>query len=387
MAAAVTIQPPLSRRGHGPGLLILVEQGIDLSKHDSILDPPPAQKWAEEGYAVAQIIVTPGASDVADSVSSAIESLKELDSCDDKDRFGVVALLTATSQQVAEVLHSHPEIKAAVFFNKLGQALAVPTLFHLPGTQAEAQKATTSTAKTYSYPAVRDFFVIPSHPNFNANAAGLAHTRTLTFLKPILGGPYFDLEAVWEEHTLFEFGERSVEKTMATMVEQPYVNHIPTLTGGVGRGHLANFYRDHFIFNNPDDTELELVSRTVGIDRVIDEFVFKCTHDRIIDWLLPGVPPTGKHLSIPFTSVVNVRGDHLHHEHIAWDQATALRQLGLLPEYLPFPYQINGSGPATGKKFEFRLPVAGVESAHKLLDESAVESNAMFEYGTREVDA
>ncbi|KAK2000038.1 carboxymethylenebutenolidase [Colletotrichum falcatum] len=385
MPAAITIQPPLSRRGHGPGLLILVEQGIDLSKHDNILDPPPAQKWAEEGYAVAQIIVTHGANNITDSISSAIESLIELDSCDDKDKFGVIALFTAASQQVADALDKRPEIKAAVFFNS-GRTLAVPTLLHLPGTQAEAQKAV-CTAKTYSYPAVGDFFVVPSHPNFNANAAGLAHTRTLTFLKPILGGPYFDLEAVWEEHTLFEFGERSVEKTMATMVEQPYVNHIPTLTGGVGRGHLASFYRDHFIFNNPDDTELELVSRTVGIDRVIDEFVFKCTHDRVIDWLLPGVPPTGKHLSIPFTSVVNVRGDHLHHEHIAWDQATALRQLGLLPEYLPFPYQINGSGPATGKKFEFRLPVSGVESAHKLVDESAVESNAMFEYGTREVDA
>lgn len=82
----------------------------------------------------------------------------------------------------------------------------------------------TPTAKTHSYPGASDFFVVPSHPNFNANAAGLAHTRTLTFLKPLLGGPYFDLEAVWEEHTLFEFGERNVEKTMATMVEQPYVS-------------------------------------------------------------------------------------------------------------------------------------------------------------------
>lgn len=63
------------------------------------------------------------------------------------------------------------------------------------------------------------------------------------------------------------------------------VNHIPTLTGGVGRARLTNFYTNHFIFNNPEDTELELVSRTVGIDRVIDEFVFKCTHDKVIDWL------------------------------------------------------------------------------------------------------
>ncbi|KAK1535327.1 carboxymethylenebutenolidase [Colletotrichum paranaense] len=383
--SAVTIQPPLSRRGHGPGLIIVVEEGINLSKHDKILDPPPSQKWAEEGYAVAQIVVAPGAADVAGQVTSAIKSLRELDTCDDKDKFGVISLISAPSSQLVDALESRSEIKAAVFYN-FGQALTIPTLSHLPKTVTDSPKPT-PTAKTHSYPGASDFFVVPSHPNFNANAAGLAHTRTLTFMKPLLGGPYFDLEAVWEEHTLFEFGERNVEKTMATMVEQPYVNHIPTLTGGVGRQYLTSFYRDHFIFNNPDDTELELVSRTVGIDRVIDEFVFKCTHNRVIDWLLPGVPPTGKHLSIPFTSVVNVRGDHLHHEHIAWDQATALRQLGLLPEFLPFPYQINGSGPASGKKFEFKLPVAGVESAHKLVDESAVESNAMFEYETREVDA
>lgn len=88
--SAVTIQPPLSRRGHGPGLIIVVEEGINLSKHDKILDPPPSQKWAEEGYAVAQITVAPGAADVAGQVTSAIESLRELDSCDEKDKFGVI---------------------------------------------------------------------------------------------------------------------------------------------------------------------------------------------------------------------------------------------------------------------------------------------------------
>ncbi|OLN87824.1 hypothetical protein CCHL11_00536 [Colletotrichum chlorophyti] len=383
--AAATIQPPLSRRGSGPGLIILVEDGVSLSKHDKILDPPPLQKWAEEGYAIAQLIVASGGNGIANQISSAIEGLRALESCDEKDKFGLIVYLSNPSPEIVEAAKQHPEIKAAVFHN-FSQALAIPTLSHLPGTQAGRPKPT-APAKAYDYPAAGDFFVIPSHPNFNANAAGLAHTRSLTFLKPLLGGPYFDLEAVWEEHTLFEFGERNVEKTMATMVEQPYVNHIPTLTGGVGRERLTSFYTDHFVFNNPADTELELVSRTVGIDRVIDEFVFKCTHDRVIDWLLPGVPPTGKHLSIPFTSVVNVRGDHLHHEHIAWDQATALRQLGLLPDYLPFPYQINGSDPPSGKKFEFKLPVAGVESAHKLVDEGAVESNAMFEHGTRVVDA
>lgn len=100
---------------------------------------------------------------------------------------------------------------------------------------------------------------------------------------------------------------------------------------------------------------------------------------------LPGVPPTGKKLAVPVTSVIGVRGDRLHNEHISWDQATVLRQLGLLPEYLPFPYPINGKAPSEGRKFEYRLPVAGVEVANKLMDERSVESNTMFAYEAREV--
>ncbi|KAG9605556.1 NTF2-like protein, partial [Aureobasidium melanogenum] len=165
-----------------------------------------------------------------------------------------------------------------------------------------------------------------------------------------------------------------------------YVNHIPTLTGGIGRARLTDFYRHHFIFNNPEDTALELVSRTVGIDRVIDEFIFSFTHDREIDWLLPGVPPTGKKCRLPFTSIVNIRGDRLYHEHIAWDQATALVQLGLLPEYLPFSYPIEGKIAAPGKHFEYRVPAAGVETAQKLVDESSVESNQMLAFAIREAD-
>jgi carboxymethylenebutenolidase len=146
--------------------------------------------------------------------------------------------------------------------------------------------------------------------------------------------------------------DRSVAKTMGTMVvgrpaciaslapsncpqAEPYVNHVPTMTGGVGRTALAEFYRDHFIFSyvhlllpanlagltsfrNPASAELVTVSRTVGPDRVVDEFVFRCVHDRMIDWLLPGVPPSGNQLEIPMIAVVNVRGDRLYHEHIWW---------------------------------------------------------------------
>lgn len=234
-------------------------------------------------------------------------------------------------------------------------------------------------------------WVLPSSKDYHAASAKLAHTRSLMFLKPLVHGPYFDLDAIWDEHCNFEFDVRDVDQTMATMVAEPYVNHIPTLTGGIGKERLTQFYAKHFIFSNPPDTALELVSRTVGIDRVVDEFVASFTHDRVVDWLLPGVPPTGKHLRIPFTSVVAMRGDRLCHEHISWDQATALRQAGLMPEWVPFPYQIEGRDPAPGKRFEVRLPVLGEETAKKLVNESSVESNELISQGEgiswREVDA
>jgi len=149
-------------------------------------------------------------------------------------------------------------------------------------------------------------------------------------------------------------------------VAEPYVNHVPTLAGGVGRKQLSAFYRDHFVFNNPKDTRMQSISRTVGSDRVVDEFIFHATHDKQIDWLLPGVPPTGKKFAIPMLGVINIRGDRLYHEHIWWDQGTALMQVGVIPTHVPLD----------GKML--RLPIAGVESATLLIDERAVPSNEML---------
>src|ERR1700744_1036916 len=106
----------------------------------------------------------------------------------------------------------------------------------------------------------------------------------------------------------------------------------------------------------------------------------------LMQYRAPGIPPTGKYCELPFTSVVNIRGDRLFHEHISWDQATLLRQLGLLPEYLPFPYELaDGRKPSPGKRFEYKVPTAGVEISKKLVDERSVESNSMFEFSIREV--
>lgn len=101
---------------------------------------------------------------------------------------------------------------------------------------------------------------------------------------------------------------------------------------------------------------------------------------------LPGVPPTNKRVEVPFTAVVNVRGDRLYHEHIAWDQGSVLRQLGLLPEYLPFPYPLpEGSGSSSGSQVEYRVPVAGIAIANKMRDRNGGPSNEMFDYKVREI--
>ena len=174
-----------------------------------------------------------------------------------------------------------------------------------------------------------------------------------------------DLAALWEAHCRYEFETRDVDATMATMVDEPYVNHIPTMTGGVGHDQLRRFYKYHFIGGNPPDTEMIPVSRTIGADSIVDEMIFRFTHTSAVDWMLPGIAPTGRRVEIPLVAIVKFEGDKLAHEHIYWDQASVLVQLGLLDP--------------TG------LPVAGAETARKVRDKSAPSNDLMqAEWATSE---
>jgi carboxymethylenebutenolidase len=167
-----------------------------------------------------------------------------------------------------------------------------------------------------------------------------------------------DLVALWEEHCRCEFETRDANATMATMVSQPYVNHISTMTGGLGYGPLRRFYAYHLIPVNPPDFRLTPVSRTVGTDTVVDEFIVHFTHTTMMDWLLPGVPPTGRAVEIPTVAIVKFEGDKVAHEHIYWDQASLLVQVGVL----------NPHG----------LPVVGAETARKVVDRR-LPSNRLME--------
>jgi carboxymethylenebutenolidase len=167
------------------------------------------------------------------------------------------------------------------------------------------------------------------------------------------------LNDLWEEHVRDEFATRDTEATLRTMVPDAYVNHVPVMTGGNGHGALREFYSRRFIPQMPPDTEMIPVSRTIGTDRVVDEMIFRFTYTLEMDWLLPGVPPTGKRVEIPLVAIVHFREGKLAHEHIYWDQASVLVQLGIL--------SANG------------LPVAGVETARKVLDPS-LPSNLLMKH-------
>lgn len=157
-----------------------------------------------------------------------------------------------------------------------------------------------------------------------------------------------EMIAKWDEHISYEFSTRDVSSTIATMVEDAYVNHVPVMTGGYGHAALRRFYAEDFISQMPADTSINLIARTLGEDRLVDEMIFSFTHTEEMPWMLPGVAPTHRHVDIPLVVVVGFRDGKLAHERIYWDQASVLKQIGLLTD------------PS--------LPVFGAETAQKVLN-------------------
>ncbi|MGH9081502.1 MAG: nuclear transport factor 2 family protein [Acidimicrobiales bacterium] len=161
-------------------------------------------------------------------------------------------------------------------------------------------------------------------------------------------GAHPDLGAVFDAHVAYEFEAEDVDATMGTMVDEPYVTHVPTLAGGVGAEAVRHFYGTHFIGMWPDDVAITHVSRTVDGDRVVDEMVMDFTHDRVMDTFLPGLAATGRPVRLPVVVVAGFEGGKVAYEHIYWDQASLLVQVGALDRS--------------------DLPVTGAEQAAKLLD-------------------
>jgi carboxymethylenebutenolidase len=170
------------------------------------------------------------------------------------------------------------------------------------------------------------------------------------------------LARLWEEHIRHEFDTKSTDDTIATMVEDAYVNHVPVMTGGSGHAELRQFYATHFIPKMPPDMAMTPISRTIGTDQLVDEMAIRFTHTVEIDWMLPGIAPTGRPVEVALVVIVRFRDGKLAHEHIYWDQASVLAQLGLLDAA--------------------RLPVGGAASAAKVRDPSQ-PSNALIRRAAR----
>lgn len=162
---------------------------------------------------------------------------------------------------------------------------------------------------------------------------------------------------VWEAHLYAEFAAHDGDAAMQTMVPDPVVNHVPTMTGGNGHQEVKRFYQYHFVGVNPPDMEMIPVSRTIGESSIVDEMVIKFTHTCVIDYLLPGIAPTGLPVEVAVAVIAQFRDGKLASEHLYWDQASVLVQIGKLSP--------------TG------LPIAGAEVARKVLD-NTLPSNGLM---------
>ena len=384
-------------KGSGPGILLLQEIfGINHYIREV------ADQYAEEGYVVVAPDLfwrlEPGIElgyseedfgrafgyyqefDVEKAIkdmTTTVAAMRNLDGL----KGGIGSLGFCLGGKLSYLAAAHCGVDVAVGYYPVGveadidlaDKITCPMLLHIaegdelcPGEAQELIKSTFANrggADIFVYSEVGHAFAAPERPSFHKASTLMAHSRSIRKFRETLG-PIYDLNQLWDRHCYYEFAERDVPKTMATMVDQPYVNHIPIMTGGVGQEMLARFYQHHFVNANPADTKLIPISRTIGADRLVDEMLFCFTHDTEIDWMLPGVAPTGQYVEIPLVAIVCFRGDKLYNEHIYWDQASVLVQIGLLDAAA--------------------LPVAGVETANKLLDETLPSNEKMARWAESE---
>lgn len=384
-------------KGSGPGLILLQEIfGVNDYMRET------ADRFAKEGYVVLVpdlfwrsergVQLGYDAAGVArglklrdaldddeaiDDIAAAVHAVRTLDT----QAGGVGVVGYCMGGLLAYLSATRLDINCAVSYYGVGvhenleeaDRVRVPAAFHLAEldafcpepARAAIRKAFADNAlvQIYDYEGVDHAFGTTGRDVFEPVAADLAYARTLGVLRNTIG-PRYNLNDLWDNHVHHEFVTRDVPATMATMVEDPYVNHIPTLTGGVGQKDLSRFYAHHFVSTNPNDLKAITLSRTVGPNRVVEEQLLCFTHDREMDWLLPGVPPTGKYVEVPLVAIVTMRGDKLYNEHIYWDQASVLVQVGLL----------DPDG----------LPISGIEQARKLVDKTLPSNELMTTWASSE---
>ncbi|KKY25701.1 putative dienelactone hydrolase [Phaeomoniella chlamydospora] len=350
-----------------------------LSSDTPDFDPTLIDHWRDEGFIVGYLQFDGNPKAYRAQLMHLAESL-EL-----SDKWAICAFGEAATECLEACMKPMPKLIAllAYYPTHLPRSTAEypPSLavqIHLAGTQVNLKhsRAPNFAPLIYHYPDSSPGFAEYDLDEHDKVSSRISWSRSLGVLRRAFDFS-IDLEAIWENHTALEFEERDADKTMATMVSEPYVNHIPTMTGGIGAKDLHRFYKDYFIPGNPPDTAIKLLSRTVGSDRVVDEMAFSFTHTQEVPWMLPGVPATGKKAKVALVSIVSIRGGKLYYEHIYWDQASVLVQIGLLdPKLVPDGFKTSEQGREKEVK---RLPVVGKEAVAKVADEDVGESNLLIE--------
>jgi carboxymethylenebutenolidase len=112
------------------------------------------------------------------------------------------------------------------------------------------------------------------------------------------------LSSIWQRHIRAEFDAKDADEAVATMSAESYVNLIPLMIGACGRDAVREFYANHFLPQLPPDLEIVPVSSTVGQGQLVDELIMRFTHSIRMDWLLPGIAPTGKRVEVPFVAII-----------------------------------------------------------------------------------
>jgi len=342
-----------------------------VSAEDTEFDPATLQHWKDEGFHVTFLSYN------GDPAEYRTTLAKMGDKLDLGEKWALIAYSNAAKEALEICIKPVPKLATLICYyptaypkSKAGFPPSLKVQIHLASVQTLGTKF-----PAYTYERSLPGFAEEDLEEYDKVSARLAWTRALRAVREGFEVTV-DLEKVWEDHVALEFVEKDADKTMATMVAEPYVNHVPTMTGGIGHRDLRRFYADYFIPSNPPSLKMRLLSRTIGTDRVVDEMHVSFRHTCEIPWLLPGVPPTDKFVEIALVSVVCIRGGKLYHEHIYWDQASVLLQVGLLdPKLIPRGFKV-----ARGEKGKVvRLPVVGGEAARKVVDEEVGESNELIE--------
>lgn len=334
--------------------------------------------FKEEGYHVRYLPYS----------GNKIAYLRQLDHLADPLELGETYAIVAYGDAAALVLESAmkptPKLCAVVAYYPpyMPKTSAdFPRSLNLTIHLSAAQPFGTRHQRNFRYPETKSGFAESDLEEFDKSAATVAWSRTMGTLRRGFGLEE-DLEAVWETHKKLRDeipqteNQDEVEELLKSMTPDCSIDHVPTMTGGVGQKRLRRFYSEFFSKSRPKDFKTKLLSRTVGVNRVVDEVLVQFTHDVEIHWMLPGVPSTGKKVEVVMVIIIAIRGGKVEKENVHWDQATVLAQIGLLDlNLIPKTFKTREEG--REKEVE-KLPVLGEESAKKVVDEDSGRSNRLI---------